>query len=105
MPIRRADDSFYTLASNLSATGSAVAIKGGEYQFSAEGTVGGSTISLQFQTPNGTWSDLLIFAGSPVKSTTLPFTQTQIDLPAGNVRMAATGGSPSGLYSYLVGLG
>ena len=105
MPIRRADDSAYTLASNLSATGSAVAIKGGEYQFSAEGTVGGSTISLQFQTPNGTWSDLLIFAGSPVKSTTLPFAQTQIDLPAGNVRMAATGGTPSGLYSYLVGLG
>jgi hypothetical protein len=105
MPIRRADDSSYTLASNLSATGSAVAIKGGEYQFSAEGTVGGSTISLQFQTPNGTWSDLLIFAGSPVKSTTLPFTQTQIDLPAGNVRMAATGGTPSALYAYLVGLG
>ena len=105
MPIRRADDAAYTLASNLSATGAAVAIKGGEYQFSAEGTVGGSTISLQFQTPNGTWSDLLIFAGSPVKSTTLPFTQTQIDLPAGNVRMAATGGTPSGLYSYLVGLG
>jgi hypothetical protein len=105
MPIRRADDSTYILASNLSATGTAVPIKGGEYQFSAEGTVGGSTISLQFQTPNGTWSDLLIFAGSPVKSTTLPFTQTQIDLPAGNVRMAVTGGSPSGLYSYLVGLG
>jgi hypothetical protein len=105
MPIRRADDITYTLATNLSATGTAVAIKGGEYQFSVEGTVGGSTISLQFQTPNGTWSDLLIFAGSPVKSTTLPFTQTQIDLPAGNVRMAATGGTPSALYAYLVGLG
>jgi hypothetical protein len=105
MPIRRADDVSYTLASNVSATGSAVAIKGGEYLFSAEGTVGGSTISLQVQSPNGTWSDVLIFAGSAVKSTTLPFAQTQIDLPAGNVRMAATGGSPSALYAYLVGLG
>lgn len=111
MPIRRADDVTYTLASNASSTatgvnsGNGVAIKGGEYQFTAEGTVGGSTISLQMLTPNGTWSDLLIFAGSPVKSTTLPFTQTQIDLPAGLVRMAATGGTPTGLYSYLVGLG
>lgn len=105
MPIRRADDSAYTLASNVAATGSAVAIKGGEYLFSAEGTVGGSTISLQLQTVNGAWADVLIFAGSAVKSTTLPFVQTQIDLPAGNVRMAATGGTPSGLYSYLVGLG
>lgn len=105
MPIRRADDNSYTLASNLSATGSAMAIKGGEYMFTAEGTVGGATISLQFQTPNGTWSDVSIFANSVVKSTTLPLVQTQVDLPAGNVRMAATGGAPSGLYSYLVGLG
>ena len=105
MPIRRADDGSYTLASNLSATGSAVAIKGGEYIFTVEGTVSGSTISLQIQTPNGTWSDVSIFAGSVVKSTTLPLAQTQIDLPAGNVRMAATGGTPSALYAYLVGLG
>ena len=105
MPIRRADDNSYVLATNLSATGSAVPIKGGEYLFSAEGTVGGASISLQFQTPNGAWADVLIFAGSAVKSTTLPFVQTQIDLPAGNVRMAATGGTPSALYSYLVGLG
>ena len=105
MPIRRADDTAYTLATNLSATGNAVTIQGGEYLFSAEGTVGGSTISLQVQTPNGAWSDVLIFAGSAVKSTTLPFAQTGIDLPAGKVRMAATGGSPSGLYAYLVGLG
>ena len=105
MPVRRADDTSYTLASNLSATGSAVAIKGGDYVFTAEGTVSGSTISLQLQTPNGSWSDVLIFAGSAVKSTTLPFVQTQIALPAGNVRMAATGGTPSALYSSLVGLG
>lgn len=111
MTIRRADDSAYTLATNASSTatgvnsGNGVAIKGGEYMFTAEGTVSGSTISLQFQTPNGSWSDVLIFAGSAVKSTTLPFAQTQIDLPAGLVRMAATGGTPTGLYSYLVGLG
>ena len=105
MPVRRADDQLYPLAANLSATGAAVAIKGGEYQFIAEGTVGASTISLQMQSPNGTWSDVSIFSGSPVKSTTLPYGQTGIDLPAGNVRMAATGGAPSALFASLVGLG
>ena len=105
MPIRRADDNNYILASNASATGSAFAVKGGEYLFTAEGTVGGSTISLQIQTPNGTWADVQVFAASPVKSTTLPYIQTGITLPAGNVRMAATGGAPSALYSNLIGLG
>jgi len=111
MPIRRSDDLSYTLASNATSTasgvnsGNGVAIKGGEYHFFAEGTVGGSTISLQIQSPNGTWSNVLVFSGSAVASTTLPFSQAQIDLPPGLVRMAATGGTPTGLYSYLVGLG
>ena len=105
MSTRRADDNAYMLASNASASGSAVAIKGGEYQFFAEGTAGGTTISLQMQSPNGTWTDIATYSGSIVKSTTLPYSQTGIDLPAGNVRMAATGGTPSGLYASLVGLG
>lgn len=105
MPIRRADDVAYTLAANASATASAVPIKGGEYIFTAEGTASGSTISLQIQTPNGAWTDVLVFSGNAVKTTTLPYAQTLIDLPAGNVRMAATGGTPSALYAYLVGLG
>lgn len=105
MPIRRADDLAYTLASNASATGNAVAIRGGEYHFFAEGTVGGSTISLQIQSPNGTWSDVAVFNASAVSSATLPFNRAGICLPPGNVRMAATGGTPSALYAYLVGLG
>lgn len=105
MTVRRCDDQPYVLASNASATGNAVVIRGGEYIFLAEGTVGGSTVSLQVQTPNGTWVDVQIFSGSLVKTTTLPFAQTQVDLPAGNVRVALTGGTPSGIYAYLVGLG
>jgi len=105
MPIRRGDDNAYVLASNVSATGSAVAIKGGEYHFMVEGTVGSSTISLQIQTPNGTWAPISIFSGSLVQTTTLPYSQASIALPAGNVRMAATGGTPSALYAYLVGVG
>lgn len=105
MPIRRADDALYTLLSNGSATGSAVAVKGGEYQFMVDGTVGSSTISLQFQSPSGVWIDAQVFTGSIVKFTALPGSQTAIDLPACNVRCACTGGTPSGINAYLVGLG
>lgn len=105
MPIRRADDQSYTLGSNISATGSAVAIKGGEYHWYVDGTAGGTTASLQVQSPSGAWSDVVIFAGSAVKTTNLPYNQSQIDLPACNVRVALTGGTPSAIYSSLVGLG
>ena len=112
MPIRRADDKLYTLATAATSTatgvnsGAGVAISGGEYHFMVEGTVGGSTISLQIQVPNSSnWTDVQIYTGSVVKFTTLPSNQSGIDLPAGQVRMAATGGSPSGLNAYLVGLG
>jgi hypothetical protein len=106
MPVNRCDPLAYKLASNLSATGAAVMIPGGEYMFFAEGTAGGSTISLQTQAAGtASWIDAQVFTGSIVKSATLPFTQTGIELPAGNVRMAATGGAPSGLNASLIGLG
>lgn len=105
MTIRRADDVSYTLLSNGSATGSAVPIKGGEYIVYFDGTPSGSTISLQVQAPNGTWIDASVFTGAVVKYTNLPASQTGIDLPAGNVRCACTGGSPTGINAYLVGLG
>ncbi len=105
MPTRRSDSLNYTLASNASATGSAVAIPGGEYVFTATGTIAGATISLQCQSPKGTWSDVQIHTAFVVKTTGLPFAQTGISLPAGNVRMASAGGTPSGLNANLTGLG
>ena len=105
MPLRRADDVSYTLGANINASGSAVAVKGGEYIFTVEGTAGGTTASLQIQSLNGTWSDIAIYSGSAVKTTTLPYAQTGIDLPPGNVRVALTGGTPSAIYAYLVGMG
>jgi hypothetical protein len=103
--MRRADDSTYTLANNASATGAAANIRGGSYTFLASGTIGGATISLQMQTPNGTWSAVTVFAGAVVQSTTLPYSQTSIELPAGNVRAAITGGAGVSLTAFLVGLG
>lgn len=105
MSVRRCDDTAYTLLTAGAATGAAVPIKGGEYHFMVDGTPGASTISLQIQTPSGAWTDVQVFTGSVVKFTTLPGNQTAIDLPAGNVRCACTGGTPSGINAYLVGLG
>lgn len=105
MPVRKSDSYNYTLATNASATGAAVSIPGGSYTFSASGTAGGSTISLQIKSPNGTFMDVQIHTASLVKTTTLPFVQTSIDLPACDVRMAATGGVPSALFANLTGLG
>lgn len=105
MSIRRADDSAYTLLSNGSATGNAIDVKGGEYMVFFDGTISGSTISLQVQSPSGVWIDVDVFTGATVKYTALPRAQTGVDLPAGKVRCALTGGTPSGINAYLVGLG
>lgn len=99
-----ADRQFYALATNASANGASVALRGGNYLFMAEGTVGGSTISLQIQNPNGNWCDISVMAGYVVKSTTLPFVQTSIELPPGNVRMAITGGAATGVNAWLSGI-
>ncbi|MEK0416827.1 MAG: hypothetical protein RI949_833 [Pseudomonadota bacterium] len=105
MPIKRGDDLAYALLSAGSATGSAVAVKGGEYIFMAEGTVGGATVTLQIQNPNGNWATVAVFSGSLVSFTSLPAAQTGIVLPAGNVRCGISGGSPSGISAWLVGTG
>lgn len=105
MSVRRADDRLYVLGTGLSANGNAVTILGGEYMFMADGTAGGSTISLQVQMPSGSWTDVQVYTGSIVKFTTLPANQTAVDLPAGVVRVACTGGVPIGVNAYLVGLG
>ena len=105
MPIKRADDNAYVLLSNGSATGASTAIRGGEYMVYFDGTIGGSTISLQAQSPSGAWIDVDVFTGSTVRYTALPRAQTGIYLPPGNVRVALTGGTPSGINAHLVGLG
>lgn len=105
MPTRRADDTAYQLLVGGSATGSAVPIKGGNYMVYFDGTIGGSTVSLQMQSPSGAWIDVEVFTGAVIKYTALPRSQTSITLPAGNVRCALTGGTPSGINAHLVGLG
>jgi hypothetical protein len=104
MSNRRADDNSYALLSNAFATGSAVAIRGGQYLFTAEGTIGGSAVALQVQSPNGTWETVSVFSNSAASTTTLPYALTGIDLPAGNVRASITGGTGISVSANLVGL-
>ena len=105
MPIRRGDDTSYLLGSGLTVTGNGVNIRGGEYIFHVDGTVGGATISLQVLSPNSIWATVTIFSGSAVSATVLPYAQTNIVLPAGQVRVAITGGAGTTITAHLVGLG
>lgn len=106
MTVRRSDDRQYVLSTSASATGSDIQIPGGQYMFLASGTISGATISLQIKLPDGTYSDVKLLDGNTlINSTTLPFAATSVDLPGGVVRMALSGGTPSGINSYLIGLG
>lgn len=104
MPIRRADDNLYALLTNGAATGALVDIKGGQYAFVVDGTFGGATASLEFQaTATGAWTT--VNAYGVAVSLTANGTRTPIDLPAGRVRCAIAGGTPSAMYSVLIGMG
>jgi len=111
MPVRRADDEVYTLLFNGSATGSAVAIRGGEYALQIDGTAGGATIALQMRTGAGVWTEVNFYGHGAQQllawtpATTITLSVTPIPLPACNVRFSISGGTPSGLTASLVGLG
>ncbi len=101
----RADSQIYPLATLASATGAGVPIRGGAYSFLADGTPGGSTVSLQIQLLDASWCDVGALAGSAiVKSAVLPYVASPITLPACNVRCAMTGGAPSGINATLAGI-
>jgi hypothetical protein len=104
MPIRRADDTAYTLGVNLTVTGNAVPIKGGEYSLFADCTGTNGTMSLQMLSPSGTWIDVQLY-GAFMRTTGLALLQVGLVLPAGLVRIATTGGATTGLNAYLVGMG
>lgn len=82
------------LLSNASATGAAVQWPGGRGLFTAAGTFGGATLTLQLMGPDATtW----IAAGA---DTTLAAAGAGVfDLPPGQIRVQVAGGTPSGLYA------
>ena len=80
------------LLTNAAATGAAVAYPGGKGFLAVVGTFGGASLQLQYLGPDSaTWVNVgaaITAAGSVV-----------VEMPPGPVRMAVTGGPPSGLYA------
>jgi len=108
MAVRRCDDKSYILVENMVAAGGSaeVVIPGGEYMFIVNGTLVSGVAALQFKAPNGLWSDVYVYSGSPIRTSVVPYGQTGIDLPAGSVRLNIVNNPTSvSINSYLVGLG
>jgi hypothetical protein len=85
----------HILLSNASSTGAAQGWGGTRGIVTVEGTFGGATLALQYLSDNGTW----IAVGSD--STFTAAGAGGFELPVGSqIRMAVTGGAPSGLYAY-----
>lgn len=93
----------YTLAENLAATGDEVAVRGGEYAIGVTGDNLNGNVALQILL--GTvWANVVsVGAGQTGHTTTVPFFQTGIRLPAGRYRLQITG-TASGINAYLYGL-
>lgn len=79
------------LLSNASSTGNSTAWNGGKGFLTAAGTFGGTSLQLQYlASDNTTWV--------PVGSAITAAGSAVVEMPPGRVRMAVTGGTPSGLY-------
>lgn len=82
-----------TLLENGSATGTWMQWRGGQGLFTVEGTFGGATIKLQFQTENGTAMD----AGTDTSFTAKG--GGRFFLPMSLIRVNISG-SPSAIFAY-----
>ena len=104
MPVRRADDTLYTLGVNLTATGTPVAIKGGEYTLFIESEANDGTLVLQQLSPSGVWLDCQAYGLQYVKTTAYAACILGLVLPPGVCRLNAEG-LVLNLKAYLVGAG
>jgi hypothetical protein len=77
------------------ANGATAAWRGGKGVVLFEGTPSGTTLTLQFASPRGTW---LTVAGI---SMTAAGASAAFDLPPGNIRGVLSSGTPSGVYVYV----
>lgn len=88
------------LLANASASGGVTTpMPGGGYQFSVSGTFGGATVALYVSGPDGT------LAVAPACSFTAASACTVNIGQGSTVQARVSGGTPSGLYAWLQGLG
>lgn len=105
-PMNVSTSQSYDLLNNASATGEAVGpVQGGDYLWRVEGTLGGSTVTLQFLGLDGvTWYDAVDSGGNPAAMTAIG--QMGVGIAQGTVvRGEVVGGTPSALFSNIGGLG
>lgn len=89
------DRSPITLLSNVAATGSAKNVQAGRWCLSIDGTFNGATAKLQLLSAAGNYVDVGNEATMTAAGSCL------VDLPDGQVKVAISGGPPSGMYANL----
>lgn len=82
------------LLKNASATGAWLQWGGGVGVFTAAGTFGGATVSLEYLAPDGTTA-----VAMGTETTLTAAGGGAFCYPPGRVRASVTGGTPSGLYA------
>lgn len=100
MPTGRYGANSVVLGANIGATGSGgwCEVEGGLYQVHAEGTFGGTALTLDGRGPND--ATIATVAGISI---TAPTVSVEVRCSRGEqVRYTLTGGTPSGLYIRLV---
>lgn len=84
------------------ANGAPVFWSGGRGVFTAAGTFGGTSVTLEYLGPNGTtWLPVKAMDSAGVQ-TTVALTDSGMivfELPPGRIRAVATGGTPSALFA------
>ncbi len=88
----------YIFLENGSATSGDIDFDGGNAVFFADGTFGGATLTLQIKSPNGTY--MTVGANTTLTAAGC----AGFICCAGALRVLVSGGTPSGLYCYVVGI-
>lgn len=91
------------LLSNVSVTGAGAVASwpGGIGVFSIGGTFGGTSVTLEFRLPDGSWGPFQTLATDGTRTTVAMTTSGgfQFALPCGQIRANVTGGVPVGLFA------
>jgi len=102
--VNRCDDRTYELVRNGTISGPPVQISGGEYTLFVDSEVNNGTLSLQMQSPSGTWVDVRNWGLQYVRTAEYAACILALELSAGVYRLRSEG-LAFNLNAWLVGNG